>query len=300
MGKKMYYSESEAAEILGISDEELAEYIRDDKVRVFQDGARKMFRTDEIDKLSGKDQGEDQPDQEITEPSASDDTDIVGQEQGEAEAPSADDTADVVSLAEAESTSDEQSKEDTVITAEGISIFDEEDLDIEPADPMAKTQITQSLEDQISLEGVGSGSGLLDLTRESDDTSLGAEVLDNIDIAPSDSLGTSIEQADVESYDPQPVAPIEEQVMVVAEEMDASTGLFSGMIIGGAMVALLMGSVVLAAARDIVPAYLDWFKQNMAVSLLAAIVLVGAASIIGMLLGKAIASSRAAKDTAVS
>ena len=299
MGKKMYYSESEAAEILGISDEELAEYIRDDKVRVFPDGARKMFRTDEIDKLSGKDQDEDQSDQEVTEPSASDDTDIVGQDQGEAESPSPDDTADVVSLAEAESTSDEKSKEDTVITAEGISIFDEEDLDIEPADPMAKTQITQSLEDQISLEGVGSGSGLLDLTRESDDTSLG-EVLENIDIAPSDSLGTSIEQADVESYDPQPVAPVEEQVMVVVEEMDASTGLFSGMIIGGAIVALLMGSVVLAAARGIVPSYLNWFKQNMAVSLLAAVVLVGAASVIGMLLGKAIASSQAAKDTSVS
>ena len=34
--------------------------------------------------------------------------------------------------------------------------------------------------DQINLEGVGSGSGLLDLTRESDDTSLGAELLDEI------------------------------------------------------------------------------------------------------------------------
>jgi hypothetical protein len=32
----------------------------------------------------------------------------------------------------------------------------------------------------VSLEGVGSGSGLLDLTRESDDTSLGAELLDEI------------------------------------------------------------------------------------------------------------------------
>src|SRR5205085_11207552 len=34
--------------------------------------------------------------------------------------------------------------------------------------------------DQVNLEGVGSGSGLLDLTRESDDTSLGAELLDEI------------------------------------------------------------------------------------------------------------------------
>jgi hypothetical protein len=36
------------------------------------------------------------------------------------------------------------------------------------------------VQDQVNLEGVGSGSGLLDLTRESDDTSLGAELLDEI------------------------------------------------------------------------------------------------------------------------
>ncbi|MFB0984774.1 MAG: hypothetical protein QMB94_00650, partial [Phycisphaerales bacterium] len=36
------------------------------------------------------------------------------------------------------------------------------------------------LKDDLSLETVGSGSGLLDLTRESDDTSLGAELLDEV------------------------------------------------------------------------------------------------------------------------
>ena len=46
------------------------------------------------------------------------------------------------------------------------------------------TQITDSpddlLEEQLPLEQVGSGSGLLDLTREIDDTSLGPELLDEI------------------------------------------------------------------------------------------------------------------------
>jgi hypothetical protein len=52
---------------------------------------------------------------------------------------------------------------------------------VAPADPMAQTAISGgSMQDQISLEGTGSGSGLLDLTRESDDTSLGAELLDEI------------------------------------------------------------------------------------------------------------------------
>ena len=45
---------------------------------------------------------------------------------------------------------------------------------------MAQTAINAGIGDQVNLEGVGSGSGLLDLTRESDDTSLGAELLDEI------------------------------------------------------------------------------------------------------------------------
>ena len=53
--------------------------------------------------------------------------------------------------------------------------------DDEDADPMAQTAISSapSVAD-LNLEAVGSGSGLLDLTRESDDTSLGAELLDEI------------------------------------------------------------------------------------------------------------------------
>ena len=44
-------------------------------------------------------------------------------------------------------------------------------------DPEA-TQIGDAIGDDISLEAVGSGSGLLDLTADSDDTALGAELLD--------------------------------------------------------------------------------------------------------------------------
>jgi hypothetical protein len=59
----------------------------------------------------------------------------------------------------------------------GINVFGEDS--IEHADPLAQTAISPG-GDQINLDSVGSGSGLLDLTRESDDTSLGAELLDEI------------------------------------------------------------------------------------------------------------------------
>ncbi len=64
--------------------------------------------------------------------------------------------------------------------ATGISVFDAGE--VEPADPLAQTQVTRSDidDEELALESVGSGSGLLDLTRESDDTSLGAELLDEI------------------------------------------------------------------------------------------------------------------------
>jgi len=72
----------------------------------------------------------------------------------------------------------------------GISVFEEADLQGE-ADPLAKTQISPVAEDELQMASVGSGSGLLDLTRESDDTSLGAELLDVI----SPSEGTETETA---------------------------------------------------------------------------------------------------------
>jgi hypothetical protein len=66
----------------------------------------------------------------------------------------------------------------------GVNVFGDEESG--RVDPMAQTSIGSGIQDQINLEGVGSGSGLLDLTRESDDTSLGAELLD--EISPSGSM----------------------------------------------------------------------------------------------------------------
>jgi hypothetical protein len=58
----------------------------------------------------------------------------------------------------------------------GISVFEDEEVEI-AADPMGETRISAGVDE---LEAVGSGSGLLDLTQVSDDTSLGAELLDVI------------------------------------------------------------------------------------------------------------------------
>lgn len=47
-------------------------------------------------------------------------------------------------------------------------------------DDSAETRIAEQVDDALELEEVGSGSGLLDLTRESDDTALGAELMEAV------------------------------------------------------------------------------------------------------------------------
>ena len=61
----------------------------------------------------------------------------------------------------------------------GVNVFGDESHFA--VDPMAQTAMPGlGGGSDLNLEGIGSGSGLLDLTRESDDTSLGAEILDDI------------------------------------------------------------------------------------------------------------------------
>ena len=280
MAKKMYYSEEEATAALGISVEELARYVSDSRLRVFKDGARNMYKAEEVDVLTG---GEKAEEVELT--------------------PAEDKDVDVVSLTEVSEEGDPGEgdvKEDTVITAEGISIFDEEDLEIEAADPLAQTQVAASLEDQISIEGVGSGSGLLDLTRESDDTSLGADLLNNIDLEGRAAQGpVPLQETAAVQEAPYPVQPevIVEAVDVV-EVPDPSAGLYSGMLIGGFVIAILIGGVMLAGISGRLPGYLVALDSNLIVLLLVGVVITGVAGALGLMLGKAAAGPRASSKTA--
>jgi len=262
---KMYYTAEEAAERLGITQQDLEQYQQDQRLRVFKDGDRDMYMVSEVDSIAPV-TAANVPDVEL------------------APAP------DGVDLSAAE-TLRPATKEDTVITAEGISIFDDEDLEIESADPMAKTQIAPSIEDQIALDGVGSGSGLLDLTRESDDTSLG-EVIDHIDLE-EPAVGAPISQHAPAATVYGDVAPT--MVMEAEPAMDAMTGLFSGLLVGAALVGLLVGVICLSVAmgKQAIVATLD--EQVMMV-VLGGAALVALLGVGGMFLGKAMAEKQGAID----
>lgn len=171
---KMFYTLEETAEALGVDIEQVKDMASSGRLQQFRDRDKLMFKRDQIDSLAA------------------------------ASAPQGEDTDDVIPLLDtamgdkidlaAETTTGEsasgrsgsrQPDADETKSGTGVSVF--ESGEIELADPAAQTQVTESssMDDEaLALESVGSGSGLLDLTRESDDTSLGAELLD--EIYPSD------------------------------------------------------------------------------------------------------------------
>jgi excisionase family DNA binding protein len=154
---KMFYTLQEAAEKLGVTDDEIRNLSSEGQLQVFRDRDKMMFKRDQVDGLAESTGA-------AAEPEAEKEADMSGtsiplQETGETDAlgiPAGDTAA-----------------------ATGINVFETDE--VEAIDPKARTQMTESEgDDELMLESVGSGSGLLDLTRESDDTSLGAELLDEI------------------------------------------------------------------------------------------------------------------------
>jgi hypothetical protein len=158
-----------------------------------------------------------------------------------------------------------------------VGVFEEDEVEID-ADPMATTQITAATtDDQLRLEGTGSGSGLLDLTREADDTSLGAELLDEIYPGEEEAARPAPAAAPARSprsaAAPQPVAEEPEPALAAAETGtvlvpvtvaagDPTEGLFAGLAVGSVLLLALGGSVVAAAMQGFLPGYAAWLSNN--------------------------------------
>jgi len=183
---KMFYTMDEARSALGKNEEEIKQLAREGRLREFRDGPRLMFKADQVEQLKGElgAGGGGEPISLVPESDS-------GAPIGLADSRSA--SASGISLVDS-SAGRAVSKEDTHLADLGLSgslggvpspgrsgdsrmgtrggmALDVEDS--RRADPSAQTAINAA-PDQVSLEGSGLGSGLLDLTRESDDTSLGA------------------------------------------------------------------------------------------------------------------------------
>jgi hypothetical protein len=177
----------------------------------------------------------------------------------------------------------------------GINVFGHDEAP-EDVDPMAQTNISGGIRDQLALEGVGSGSGLLDLTRESDDTSLGA-VLDEITPGPSTRRapfespeGSFGGGALDEAPPPRIAAP-----PVYVEMHDAWAPAFGGAALAAAGVIVFGMFVLVSAIAGTQPPAVKYFAQkpwdlwtSAALGLLPVVVFF----VIGLILGKVTAPKR--------
>lgn len=151
---KMFYTLEETAGKLGVSEQEVKDMAASGRLQQFRDRDKLMFKRDQVDAMGGAEAGASGTSIPLADSGDTDAIDLSGET----------DVAGGSSINE----------------STGVSVFDAGE--IEPADPQAQTQVTSPVidDEELALESVGSGSGLLDLTRESDDTSLGAELLDEI------------------------------------------------------------------------------------------------------------------------
>jgi len=200
---KMFYTLEEAAEQLGVGTDRVEAMVENGELQQFRDGEKRMFKVDQVDQLAGSGGGEGEGEGEgesaeggepapaaPTEPSTGQ-SPAGGEEMtlsdtgtGGEDARSASGTA--IPLAETGHGEGGGQGQDQGRSAQsGVDVFNAGEVE-NAADPGEQTQVTSGQSqggegsEEMSLESAGSGSGLLDLTRESDDTSLGAELFDEL------------------------------------------------------------------------------------------------------------------------
>lgn len=259
----MFYSLQEVTEKLDRTEEEIKEMVKSGRLREFRDGPNLLFKVDEVEALlsdttfmaSKAVSDEKKGEAEEEEISLMPETSEVGAEAGE--------------LVDA----------DTAVGGEGINVLGETDADEYKVadDTMAETQAAaggaslEEIEEDVNLDTFGSGSGLLDLSLQADDTSLGG-ILDEI----YTSDGEEGQQAEEPGPAMEEVAAEAEQVLVEEElavgepgpeaavavgayvepALDRSSGIF-GMMLFLPLLALVYTAIVAIAGQiGVIPSVL--------------------------------------------
>lgn len=338
---KPFYSLDEVSSMLGKSPEQITSMVRAGTLREFRDSGKIFFKAEDVERLRSSTAGASPGDSgEITLESI--------EEAPRAPAGRADDSlpslvdtsggTSIIGLADIDEEPAKPAargaaparpadrKEGTKGPRLGVGVFDDDDVELD-ADPLAKTQVTGSAgaaSEQMSLkEGTGSGSGLLDLTRESDDTSLGAELLDEIypgeeeaasvaatparkaaDAAASAAAASASASAaaasaaraaaEVEEDDTAAMAAAREEVVAVAPVRVATSDLleplFGMMLVWGLVLLALAGLVAAAVQQGFLPDFGAFLTTRFWIFLAAAFGGLALFSLIGWLIGRSSAA----------
>ncbi len=257
---KMFYTLEEVCSKLDKNEDDVRELISTGQIQEFRDRDKLMFKVEQIDLLASGE--EDTSDVHIELEGTAGSTGLTTPDEssiGLADSragmgdsregsgpvdPSSTSSSSGLGLADSrEAISLSDSLEGT-----GVSVFDTDHG--EESGTGDKTATGDAIEEDLGLDAVGSGSGLLDLTRESDDTSLGAELLEEV-YASEENLeipahASGLFEAAGAERPVQEAAPGEAPagVPMVLEAYDgAGSGLGAGLLIG-AIAALVCVAVV--------------------------------------------------------
>ena len=217
---KMFYNLEEVCQKLGKSEDEVREMATSGQIQEFRDRDQLMFKVEQIDLLAGGDEDSGEVTLELEDTSGGSGLGLSGSG---------------IPLSD--------SREGT-----GVSVFDT-DHGVEEEDA-EQTHVGEPFDEELSLEAVGSGSGLLDLTRESDDTSLGAELLEevysgdeNIEIPANASGLFEAASGDTSAEEAHAAAGIATMPVVIEAYDGGGSGLGVGLLLG-ALVALICLSII--------------------------------------------------------
>lgn len=305
---KMFYTLDEAAQRLHKSSDDVRKMAASGQLQEFRDGEKLMFKVEQVDLLAPDDDlGADLSGIPLDSSDSGLGLDLADSGMGSLSlGDSAGGSSLALDLGEDPTPSPSIGAgagraSDSAAGRSGISVFDVDDL--EQADPSAVTQVNDQggfgalLDDSASMETVGSGSGLMDLTREKDDTSLGANLLDDIyageENASAETIGASglFEATGASSDEPLAVgaggigAPVG-AAMIAAEPYDgAGSGLVGGLTLG-ATLALAMALTVAVLGMVGAAQMVDQIAGSMmiVVGALAGVTII--AALAGFFLGK--------------
>jgi hypothetical protein len=236
---KMFYTMEEVCEKLEKSEDEVREMVSSGQIQEFRDRDKLMFKVDQIDLLAGGDEDTSEVHLELEDTSGGSGLGLSGSG---------------IPLSD--------SRE-----ASGISVFDtdhgmeEQDIGSESGSGAGMASDSGSAfaieagagaDDDLNLEDVGSGSGLLDLTKESDETSLGADLLEDVMSGEDDmeipaNASGLFEAASTETTHEEVTAAsgVSTMPMVIEAYDGAGSGLGVGMMLG-AMAALVVLAMIVA------------------------------------------------------
>lgn len=298
---KPFYSMEEVCKLLGKTQTQIRELVQAGALREFRDAGKVFFKAEDVEQLRGGPRP--------VEPAPSDSGEIIlepvpepAAEAGDEALPSLAAAAGGTSIIGLEPLPEEEKaaagtkKSDTAGPAGRVGVFDEDELEID-TDPMAKTQITAPAGgDQMTLESAGSGSGLLDLTRESDDTSLGAELLDEIypgeeEAAPPRPATRAAPTPRAAEPEPEPVLAAAETGPAVAPVLvqvgDPHEGWCAGLLVGAVIMLAVAAAAVGGTLQGYLPDFARWLANRFWIFLAGSLLVVLVSALVGWFVNRA-------------